>query len=496
MAKYYTVCETTPGYSGYRRNSMRWNRVYKPHDGYLFCDTENTLHIEDIQKPLWQLAKLYDGTAKKVICVRIKPSIIMATFNTAAFPRPARLQRMYRDDDQPEYLSTAKLTGWVFEDVTDPAKSAQYIDYNSIFDDCIMLERLTGTCPCPRLEEGTCFSNTVHKHVPWLADGDSAYQLPALTVFKTKAYTELCGFEYISGQYAIKDDFADSIRPWDNYDFGLVPMRKAEFKERGAANASRKLLRKVECSKCVFSITYNTGVVKDCGRISYCNSSATESEVWSALYGWLENTPFKNKLGLFSPEEIDYLITVSGEERASRAISPVRNTDTHLAGFYYPYTTFSPYGDTTLRYRVSAARGDVSRFKYYRTYADLRKYYPALPPSENLPKPTLTDKELLAHAVFSTWQRVRAEYGHQPHDVHRIARSSFGSDIYGCSSRSTFHVRSLSVGSSAEDFYRALWPYEMEQVKDKLRQIESLRSPLKVQNLDIQQQPPQEPHPV
>jgi hypothetical protein len=254
------------------------------------------------------------------------------------------------------------------------------------------------------------------------------------------------------------------------------------------------LLRKVECSQCLFSLKLHTGAIKDCGHADKCTAHSTEEQIWKLLYGWLERTPYKRGSAGFSLAEIEYLITMSGKEYPSKGLTGNRAVDTHLAGFYYSGKEIFVSPTPDLTYKIVAARGDVSRRRGYASYAALRRDYPHLKPTEELQAGQLSDKIILAHAVLSTWHFVRAEAGHQPHDVHRLQSDAYGVELYGCTSRSTFLVRSLSTVSSAEDYYKALWPYSYHEAQDKIKLLDYV-SRITEQSPDTLQPPTQEPHP-
>jgi len=483
------MCETTPGVLRFRKT---WDRVYPAQPGYLFHDTEATLHIRDIQKAMWRLSKLYDN-AKHVLSFRVNENTLVATFSTEALPYPrdtsSRNWRGETNTPIDEYLQRTNLSGWLIEDIHNPAVLPQHVAYNDLYDDCIMLERMMGLCPCPRLKEGTCFPDTAYKKTPWLADA-TGYIVPSdFKVYRTKEYKELDGFEYVSGQYATNADFSQSVRPWDNYDFSLVETRKAEFSQRGQVNALRQAHRQVECTACIFGVKRYSGPTTDCGRIRDCTTHATEEQVWDLLHTWFRLSPYVNGTGGFTVAEIEYLVSVSGKEHMSRAVSPTRNISTHLAGFYWAGGVISLHTQSEtmpLCYRATPAQGRQGRTASYDFYDQLRADFPELPAGNTLKPGLLNPQLLLVYAILSTWRYIPAVDGHQSYGTHRLETSEYGVDLYGHTSRSTFLARSLSVGAPADDLYNTLCRYSEHEVKHILQHLHVMEK-----NRDTQ--PPQLP---
>ena len=452
MARYYTLCETTPG-EAYGKN--QYLRVFTPaSEGILFHDTDAPLKFVDIQKALWMISDIYEN-AQKVIAIRVDKNTIMTTFSTASIPKPSRQGQRYSTQKQPEYLETHKIRGWLLRDIKDPACEPVAVDFNDLYNDCTMLERFTDCCPCPKKNEGTCLPSTVYLRYPWLAENITNYSGTEPERLKTKRFKEIDGFEYVSGQLATSADFTEAVRPWDNYDFSLVVKRKAKFAERGQNTAHRFAHRKAECTQCVFSTKKYTGSYVDCGRISECVSHSTEEQAWAVLFDWLDNnTSFTKGRKEFSLREINYLIHEAGLEAKSRAITETRNIDTILGGFHFRYE------DGPLMYRVAAGRGNLARHKYFDSYEELRRHYPMLPASEDLPSFTVSRKMLLAHAIFARWNNIpgtSGSWGHSQHPVWRIAQRSETMSIYGHTTKSSFEGACLSAASSVHQYVTALW---------------------------------------
>lgn len=470
MARYYTLCETTPGKSQGKRNSQnRYLRVYPASEGFLFHDTEDPLTFTSIQKALWMLSDLYED-AKRVIAIRVDARTIMATFSTAALPRPARPGfGRYSTEKPEEYLESTGLTGWLLQDIKDPTSEPITVDYNDLYNDCIMLERVTDNCPCVKQTEGTCFPSTVYQRYPWLADNTTNYNATEVSKFRTKRYEHVASFKYISGQLAISADFTDAVRPWDNYDFDLVEGRTEDFAERGKDLSHRSTHRKVECSQCTFAAKkYGNGSYTDCGHIKDCHSHTTEEQAWAVLFDWLNSTEFVTGSSGFTTTEINFLIKEAGRLELSRSISDTRKVPTYLAGFHSGYT----FGHT--QYMVTAARGHLSRHKYYGSYEDLRIDYPMLPASADIPTIPLDPKMLLAHAIYSTWPYIRgvsSGWGHHNHPLWRIELQHSTMSCYGYTSSGYFHGPSLSVASHVSDYIQALWPHKQCDIPYKYQLV-------------------------
>jgi hypothetical protein len=456
MPRYYSVCEFTPSFLKGSRGS-RYNKYYlrvynTAPEGYIFHDSENPLDFNHLQRALYLLSSLYDESAKAVVGVRIDAKTIAVTFNTTGFPKPAR-------DGGQEFISNNRLTGWLQENVRDPSCENIPVDFDDIYDQCVMLERFTGHCPCPKLDEGTCLPSTVYAQFPWLADKTATYSAPPSSEYKRVKYNEIDSFVYTPGQYSVKDDFTDAVRPWDNYDFSLVPVRKDEFSERGSSNARRHVHRKEVCSQCVFSTKKHTGTYEDCGQVNSCKNSITEDEAWTALYKWLdEATPYTTGNDAFALHEIHYLMSMADTDMLSRAITPTRNILTKLAGFS---------GRDTIRYRIVPCQGDTERRALFSSYAELRATFPTLPHSKDIPETHIDKKLVLAHAIYSTWSSIRSS-GHQPHPVYSITHSRGEVHLTGTTSRSTFHASSLGLATHVMSYFRKLWPHRYHDTKNLL----------------------------
>lgn len=471
MPRYYTICETTEGVQKSHKSAARYLRIYAASpEGFLFHDTEHTLDFSDVQKALWRLSELYEG-ANKIIALRVDDQTIMATFNTCALPRPVRMRETQAfDAETVEYLASTELSGWLLENIKDPTAQPIAVEYNSLYSSCLMLERLMDCCPCTRLSEGTCLPQTAYLQYPWLAKDVTNYSAIETPKLRTKRFSTVDDFSYISGQYATSSDFTKAVRPWSDYDFSLVEERLATFAERGQNLSHRAVHRKVECSKCTFSVKKHTSEYTDCGFITQCTTHVTEDQAWAVLFDWLENdTAFIHGDDGFTPREINYLISIAGRKEDSRAISPTRNVPTYFAGFHSSYRT-----DRTLLYKIVAARGALNRHRYYPTYTSLRADYPMLPARGAIPEIKLEPKILLAQAIFSQWQYIKRSsggWGNQNYPVWRVELSHGELSTYGRTTARWFYGPTLRVASAVDEFVRARGPGDIVTISDKFKQL-------------------------
>lgn len=462
MARYYSICEMTGSY----KLGMSYNRVRSAAPrGYLFHQSDERLTARHIWKPLFKLYREYPVDAKRVVAVRVDENTIAASFSTSSFPIPTKIVTNVRDATKEEYLTLTSLEGWVFKDISDPKLLPEKINFSDVYDQCMMLERMTGSCPCPKQQEGTCFQETVLKRLPFMKN-ECDYGIEHIN-HKSKRFSNIDGFEFCPGQYTIGADFTEAVRPWDNYQFSLVPQRTQEFKDRGAEQSRRKKHREEHCSVCSFgTLDYSTKKYKDCGRIANCKDSVSDRDLNALLYGWLATTPFKIERPDWPLRAIKYLVRESGCELKA-FVSTARRIDARMGGFYYDQYTRS------LKYRVVATNKPMARSIRYPSYEHMREKVDYLPKIEDLPEVEVTDAELLAHLVFATWTGIAASGLHQPHDVHYIESYTGGSTIHGCTSVSSFACTSLSGGSSLEEFYKALHPRDEYRAKYHLSVVQN-----------------------
>ncbi len=467
--RYYTVCEMTPArdFNTYRNTYFR---IYpNSPSGFLFHDTEEALTFPSIQRALFVLSELYDIESAKtmpVVAARVDANTIVATFNTQAFPRPKKIER--HGTEPYEFLSTTQLEGWVHEDIRKPSVDAKYLRFDQAYEHCTMLERFTGHCPCPKLNEGTCLTGTVFTEFPWLEL--RSYNDPDGAMFKRQRYKEVDDFKYISAQYTTKEDFTDARRPWNHHDFKLVEERTHEFSLRGKANARRHHVRKEICSKCAFSCATNTGGYKDCGQVDDCSEASDDKDVLQLLHRWFDQTPFVVGSDGFTVKQIEYLVRMSGTVFEARTFSEARAVGSKYAGFRMrPFVPF--------HYAIAPTKGDLTRVIKCFNYDDLRRYLPLLPDEKDMPEWEVPTRMLMAHAIFSTIKRVKLSSGYG--DIHSIEHwHSNDVTMYGAIGRSKAVVYNLSLTSPVTDFYNYLSPNQAHRIKTHLRtgELPQLRS--------------------
>jgi len=428
--RYYTLCHFTPSIRGYRKNYVKvWNRAP---DAFLFHDTENSLEIEDVRKPLFILSELHvlnDPTAEAAtssvaLAARVDSKTIAVTFSLRGFPSPIKLYKDGRsrfNGELHEWLSASGLSGWYIESVKDNSIPATPIDFSSFFDDCQQLPRLMGECPCPLLSEGQCLNTLVWPKLPAAfrqpAVHNSLFELTNKDVSKRR-YSNLAGFQYVSSAKTTPTDFNQGMRPWDNHDFTLVQDRQNELSARGKVRHIREKSRKERCSSCVFAnrqYSYKQGVLKitDCGYVNSCNHGATEEQTRTALLGWYQHSLFASNDG-FTKEQRDWLVRKAGDTVNVKALYPTRKTKTIYGGFRIRYSKIT--------YQLSAAAGDLTRSIEFESFSDLKQCLASsdnpIPDDLSATEP-LTDDQATAYAVVCFRHSYRQRYG-QDHPVRLI----------------------------------------------------------------------------
>jgi len=342
---------------------------------------------------MWVLSGLYDD-ARSVWAIRIDDNTVMASFNTQSIVKPIAIVKGISNDEGYEWISKTQPKGWLIANIRDPATNVEAVDYDSMYDSCLQLERSTGHCPCPRIKDGTCLTSTLFRTMPEM---DLADFSPVETAaHQVQRYKNIAGYDYKPGLYMVDAAFVESLRPWDNYDFALIPEREKEFRDRGKSIVVKNNFRKAECAQCVFK-RGNEYSVLDCGSIDRCIKHAVESDVEKALQNWYYGaTPFSEGSEGFSKAEMVYLMTHAGKECATTLLgNGSRNIAARLAGFFVEGYT------TNLKYAVAAAKGNLGRRVTFNSYAALRAAVPKLPPSHQLVATEMDLSLSIAHAVFA-----------------------------------------------------------------------------------------------
>jgi hypothetical protein len=286
VPRYYAECEATPALSTSKHN---YQRGYEnAPSGFLFHDTETELGIDHLRKPVWKLAELFEG-AHAAYLVRVSSQTIFVAFSFGAFPRPTEIKRGWGSTQTvTDLLSDRKMKGWVIEDVGDATKLPQFIDYNNLYDNCVYLDRLSGMCPCPRLETGECAAEVIAPNLPEKITANTLrntdFSKPDTQLFKRKRYVNLDGFEFASGKATTHDSFATTLRPWEDYDFSVVIDRKEALSKQGKKRGGDRAQEKEQCTFCAFKSSMYNGSVKGCTQLSRCRNPAVNiSDVWGVL---------------------------------------------------------------------------------------------------------------------------------------------------------------------------------------------------------------------
>lgn len=419
--------------------------------GYLFHNTDGLTSFESVHRAMWVLSGLYDD-ARSVWAIRIDANTVMASFNTQSIVKPIAISRGVNNESGYEWVSKNQPKGWLVANIRDPKTSVEAIDYDSMYDGCLQLERTTGHCPCPRMKDGTCLTSTLFRVMPEM---DLAEFAPVETAaHQVQRYKNVASYEYKPGLYMVDAAFVESLRPWDNYDFALIPEREKEFRDRGKSIVVKNNFRKAECAQCVFR-RGSTDNVLDCGRINSCDGHAVEADAEKALENWFyDNTPFAEGSEGFSKEEMVYLMTHAGKECVTTQLgNGSRNIAARLAGFFV-----NQY-DTHLKYAVVAAKGNLSRRITFNSYAELRAAVPKLPPTHQLINNEIDLTVAIAHAVFAaTFAHRYTYYRYGKGEPWHIAHDGTSVSMYVQNNNRWYTAVTYRWRDQQAKLFQLLWP--------------------------------------
>jgi len=430
MPKYYSLCKATPSYK--QENNYDHGVTHKflyPNagEGYLFYDSDGIQGATGIHKALWVLAGLYPD-AKAAFVVALDQNMLLASFNTASFPVPARIYKepWNREEKGVEWLGSQHLRGWYIENIRDIKTRITPIDYDNIYDRCPHMERMVGTCPCPRQAMGTCLSDTLFQEIPELADGMVDFGSASLDVHRQSRYAHAGGFEFVPGLYSVEGAFVTAVRPWDNYDFSLVTLRKKEFADRGQRSAKRNNFRKEQCANCIFHTKNEKDEVLDCGFIDKCRHGKVEKEmVEEILEDWLTHcTPFHNGSEGFTYNQLEYLMGFTGKRFSTREFVKTGTTMAVFAGFQA-----SDVQGNHLAFRIVPLAGDLDREKLYYSYAEMLAELPGL--KEDVGYPYCSTQQKLQNAVLATRRYIESDRNRKVLRVHYYKSDYYETEVMG-----------------------------------------------------------------
>jgi hypothetical protein len=415
-------------------NEYRYlNRRRKFVEGFLFHDTEAAIEVNDIRKALHILSETCDAgedsdriRTNSAYVVRLARDTLAVSFSLRGIPHPEEIDHWHvtRESGR-DYHYRAPQKGWFIDKIDDLSSPPVPWEYNEIYDKCLLLERATGACPCPKATDGSCRDQLLRPALPGVMQQpgvfDSQYRLEAET-FKRVRYKTLPGeWVLVSSKATTRDDFARTFRPWSDYDFTIADKRKTTLKARGVARHIRGKFREDKCSACEFATKHPNDTYSDCGRIRSCTEAVDSTEAQGAVDAWLGASGFMSMTG-FSNLERDYLVREAGAGYFSHALGGSRRMHVMLAGFRREYVD----SKREWVYRVAAAKGDLSRRVSAPTYTALRRLVPDLPPSEAIKQvEPIAPHEYYGLACFgATPAKHYAFHGHLP--IRKIALERHG----------------------------------------------------------------------
>ena len=379
---YFTYCKMSPASlvpKQYGRARYRLVTQACP-EGFIFHDSEKRLEVTSLLLPLFKLRKLFEGSSVAV-AFRINENTIVASYSTAAIPKPVTIntagKKRYDLTELRLYPQTRDLMGWYIPSVTDQSKPIIAFDIGQMYDGCLQLQRLMGSCPCPHKDSGVCLTENVlptFNGQVSLADLTTNYYTlfdDNLKARLKREFENVGSFNYVSPGLTTEHDFYEGLRPWDDIDFSKVPERREEFKKRGYGRRLATTHIKASCSVCVFArreITKdNACVVKPCVRLDQCTGSvlSTEAEALIQHVGTRDGIEINSQ---FTAKQVQALLRLIGTEYSSRVITPTRRTMVELTGFRVKLTGIH---SIYYEYTVHSAKGDLDRTTSFSNYQEL-----------------------------------------------------------------------------------------------------------------------------
>ena len=422
---YFTYCKMSPAslvpkqYGG-----ARYRLVTKScPEGFIFHDSEKRLEVTSLLLPLFKLRKLFEG-ASVAVAFRINDNTIAASYSTAAIPKPVTVNVAGKKRNDPTelrlYPQTRDLMGWYIPSITDQSKPIVAFDIGQMYDGCLQLQRLMGSCPCPHKDSGVCLTeNVLPTFNGQVSLGDLTTNYYTLFDDNLKAqlkreFDQVGPFNYVSPGLTTEHDFYEGLRPWDDIDFSKVPTRREEFKKRGYGRRLATTHIKASCSVCVFArreVTKdNFSVVKPCVRLDQCTGSVliAEAEALIQHVGTRDSIEINSQ---FTAKQVHALLRLIGTEYSSRVITPTRRTTVELTGFKARVTGIH---SLYYEYTVHSAKGDLQRSKSFSNYQELITAIPEIAKSVATVENTLpySQQAIWAYTLQLQARHLSVGWGH------------------------------------------------------------------------------------
>lgn len=383
MARYYLITEGTPGVKDFRRHL----RVYPNNPpGFLFVDTDNGLTPADLRLPLFRLSRLFEGSRKAFgvsVAIPGAAGALFVSFSLRGLFYPVRV---YQSKTQDYLRSLSSSPGFFIEDVLTPTSAIREFSWDSIYDSCERLERLTDSCPCiidPRECKRENVPKTLHVSEEELTlDFGTISSNP----FTRKEYAKLAGFEYLTGAYTTTRDFTESLRPYTDHNLSAIAEKTKEYAERGQQRKKENEYKNKECVRCVFNPPR-----KSCRAIKYCRNGGIDATQLNLTMRHWSQTRGLHALP-YTRNELEFLVRAAGTRIRTNKLTGKKQVDAILAGFQWSPQTQG------FAYTVVAAGRPYNRIRQYATYVELRNDFPDTIP-ENPDPHGIDDRTLLILGV-------------------------------------------------------------------------------------------------
>lgn len=385
--RYYTFTGLVARAGVHAAYSNRYTNVFREYTAeiapaLLFLDTESDLTFEDV---LPAVREYYKDSIFRTLQYRIQK---IDSYRCVIVSVALRLPH-------PKDSVTHPLT-WVV-DFQGPTPTSVRVAPSSLYTGCSVLERLSDGCPC-RLADtraepinplvSLCSVQRTLSRLPAALEMSSEH--PGLWVVPLGAQhstAPVSGFEYVPPKLLAGEPFGGRYYFPEAFEISRVERNKeADADARVAAAATRNTIR-TQCVSCVFSSPPRYGIQGATARrpcspyvAQRCRGAKSDEQARAAIDAAV--APFDvrkiHETTDFTKEQVNHLL-YSGHMTFPGRHAAFGGRATELRAGY-----FTKYAGLEWRFRVFAAKSDVSRYHDFRSAAELSEVMPDIVEPEAL----------------------------------------------------------------------------------------------------------------